>query len=91
MPNDHARVTAAMSELIKLMVEHPHEVSVHLFEENGEVVLRSVVSQADIGKLIGKQGRTARSLRTILHAIGKTTGNRYMLDISSNPAHSIVE
>jgi predicted RNA-binding protein YlqC (UPF0109 family) len=85
MPNDHAKVAAVLTELIKLLVDNPHEVSISRFEDNGESVLRCTVSQADIGKLIGKQGKTARSVRTILHAIGKTRGHRYLLDISPIP------
>jgi len=54
-------------------------------ELNGSICFRVQVSPSDIGKLIGKQGRTARSIRTILGAASMKTGHRYTLDILEIP------
>ena len=50
------------------------------------VALRIGVHLSDIGKVIGKQGRTAGSLRTIVTAIGMTHGTRFALDIVEQPS-----
>ena len=78
----HPKVTAVMTDLVKLLVDRPNDVTIQAVETEGDTTLRCLVSPADVGKLIGRQGKTARSLRTILHAIGKTVGERYLLDIS---------
>ena len=57
--------------------------NVHVTEVEGEhvTVLELRVAQADIGKVIGKQGRTARSIRTILGAAGMKLNRRFTLEI----------
>jgi len=60
------------------MADHPDDVRVEVISSDA---LRLTVHASDIGKMIGKQGRTARSLRTILGAIGMAHGTRYSLDI----------
>ena len=61
-----------MKELIKYiaqaLVDHPEEVSVAEVEGNQTSVLELKVAKEDLGKVIGKQGRTARAMRTILSA-----------------------
>lgn len=54
--------------LASVLVDHPEDVRVD--EETGDqgVVLRLVVRREDIGKVIGKQGRTARAIRNLVHA-----------------------
>ena len=54
--------------LASVLVDHPEDVPVD--EENGDqgVVLRLFVRREDIGKVIGKQGRTARAIRNLVHA-----------------------
>jgi predicted RNA-binding protein YlqC (UPF0109 family) len=78
----HAEVCALLSLLVRAMVDKPEEVFVCLAGTEGViVVLRVECAEEDRGKLIGKQGRTARSLRIILGAIGNTQGAQYRLDI----------
>jgi predicted RNA-binding protein YlqC (UPF0109 family) len=68
-------------EIACALVDNPESVSVEAFEDRGETVLRLRVAQTDIGKVIGKQGRTARSLRTILSAASMKLKHRFSLDI----------
>ena len=55
----------------------------------GGTVLRLHVSDSDIGKVIGKQGRTAHSLRTILSAVSTKYHHRYTLDIVERDAATV--
>jgi predicted RNA-binding protein YlqC (UPF0109 family) len=68
-------------ELAKALVDDTDAVRVEVFNENDSTVLRLHVAQTDIGKVIGKQGRTARSLRTILSAASMKYQRRFALDI----------
>jgi hypothetical protein len=70
-----------MLEIIRALVDQPEDVSVDLLEDNGTTVIRLRVAHQDIGKVIGKQGRTARSLRTILGAASMKLHHRFALDI----------
>jgi hypothetical protein len=74
-------ITAAITTVIKLMVDHPAEVTVKciLIEDGSD--LRISVAQDDLGKVIGRQGRTARSLRAVAAAMGMATKQRIRLDI----------
>jgi predicted RNA-binding protein YlqC (UPF0109 family) len=67
--------------MAKAVVQAPEEVSVEPFEENGQTVLELVVAESDLGRVIGRQGRTARSLRTIVHSASLRTRKRYQLEI----------
>jgi uncharacterized protein len=68
-------------ELAKALVDDTDAVKVDVFTENDSAVLRLYVAPSDIGKVIGKQGRTARSLRTILSAASMKYQQRFALDI----------
>ncbi len=74
-----------MDELIefvaKSLVDHPDEVSVRARQRDQQTVLELEVAEADLGKVIGRQGRTARALRTLLSAAGQKSRRRYSLDI----------
>ena len=74
-----------MKELIehiaKALVDKPEEVAVHAIEGEQTTVLELKVAQTDLGKVIGKQGRTARSIRTILGAAGMKMKKRFTLEI----------
>jgi uncharacterized protein len=74
-------ITDVLTRLIKLMVDRPDEVKIEtLFEATG-ITLQLKVAEHEIGKVIGKQGRTARSLRQILEAIGMTANLKIKLNI----------
>ena len=67
--------------LAKSLVDTPDEVKVHTFEREQATVIELEVAHADLGKVIGRQGRTARAIRTILNAAGQKTRRRFLLDI----------
>lgn len=74
-----------MKELLELiaqaLVDEPDEVSVHVVEGEQTTILELRVAQDDLGKVIGKQGRTARAIRTLLSASGTKLGKRFHLEI----------
>ena len=74
-----------MKELIemiaKALVDSPDHVVVRAIEGEQSTVLELRVAQTDLGKVIGKQGRTARSIRTILGAAGMKLKRRFTLEI----------
>ena len=74
-------MVALMEIVAKAIVEAPGEVTVEPFEEQGQTVLELVVAEEDVGRVIGRHGRTARSLRTILHSASLRTRKRYQLEI----------
>jgi len=74
-----------MKELIeaiaKALVDNPEQVSVRAVEGEQVTVLELHVHPSDLGKVIGKQGRTARSIRTILNAAGMKLKKRFTMEI----------
>jgi len=68
-------------EIVRALVDQPEQVSIELLEDRDATVIRLRVAHQDIGKVIGKQGRTARSLRTILGAASMKLHHRFALDI----------
>ena len=68
-------------ELGRALVDETESVKVEVMAAAESTVLRLHVSPSDIGKVIGKQGRTARSLRTILSAASMKLHHRFSLDI----------
>lgn len=79
-------MTALITGITKALVDEPEAVSVGVHQDGGATVLRLEVSPRDLGKVIGKQGRTARSLRTILGAASMKLKHRFSLDIVENDA-----
>jgi uncharacterized protein len=70
-----------MTEIAKALVDSPEAVNVEAIKDAESTILRLHVAPSDIGKVIGKQGRTARSLRTILSAASMKLHHRFALDI----------
>ena len=70
-----------VTEIAKALVDDPAAVVVEAVERDESTVLRLRVAPGDVGKVIGKQGRTARSMRTILGAVSMKHHHRYTLDI----------
>ena len=72
----------ALVELIaKSLVDEPEQVNVQSVDEGEETVLELRVAPNDVGKVIGKQGRTARAVRTLLGAAGMKLRHRFTLEI----------
>jgi len=67
--------------LAKSLVDEPDMVQVNTIEGEKSTILELRVAQDDIGKIIGKHGRIARSLRTILSAASSKDGKRVVLEI----------
>ncbi|MFQ5543775.1 MAG: KH domain-containing protein [Nitrospiria bacterium] len=67
--------------IAKLLVDRPESVMVKETEGEKTTIIELRVAQEDLGKVIGKQGRTARSMRTILNAAGTKMGKRCVLEI----------
>ncbi|HEY6342983.1 MAG TPA: KH domain-containing protein [Bryobacteraceae bacterium] len=70
-----------VSEIAKALVDIPEEVAVREVEGEQTTVLELRVAPSDLGKVIGKQGRTARSIRTLLGAAGMKLHRRFTLEI----------
>ncbi len=69
-------------EIARRLVDDPGAVSVEELERDGESVLRLTVAEADRGKVIGRQGRIVRALRTLIRAGGAREEKRYLLEIA---------
>lgn len=80
-PNRPDNMQQLVTEIAKALVDDPAAVAVEAQEDDGSTVLRLRVAPTDVGKVIGKQGRTARSVRTILGAVSMKLHHRYTLDI----------
>ena len=70
-----------IAETVKLLVNSPHKVSVETRTSTTSVTLLVRVAPDDIGVVIGRQGRTARSLRVLLNAISSHSALPFELDI----------
>ena len=70
-----------VEEIAKALVDIPEEVAVREVEGEQATLLELRVAPTDLGKVIGKQGRTARSIRTLLGAAGMKLNRRFTLDI----------
>lgn len=73
-----------MTQIARALVDHPDDVLLEAVEpEEGDeaTILELRVAPGDVGKIIGKQGRTVRSMRTILAAVGAGHHLRYSLDV----------
>ena len=78
-------VAASFTDLIafiaKALVDAPDEVEVELVDEETQLVVELTVAETDLGKVIGKQGKTARALRTLLSAAAQKSNKRVVLEI----------
>lgn len=70
-----------VEQIAQALVDAPAEVQVNAVEDGDATVLELRVAQTDLGKVIGKQGRTAKSIRTILGAASMKFKKRYTLEI----------
>ena len=68
-------------QIVKALVDNPEQVQVNEIVSVQTVVLELTVAKNDMGKIIGKQGRTAHAIRTVLNASSGKTRKRYVLEI----------
>jgi hypothetical protein len=67
--------------MAKVLVEQPDQVHVEAVEDPATTTLKLRVAPGDIGRVIGKQGRTARAIRSLLHAAAAKEKKRVVLEI----------
>jgi predicted RNA-binding protein YlqC (UPF0109 family) len=74
-----------MEELIEFvaqsLVDDAEAVNTRVYDRGDQIIVELEVAANDLGKVIGRQGRTARAMRTLLSAAGQKTRRRYTLDI----------
>ena len=63
------------------LVEHPDQVSVSQYQGDGETVLELRVAPEDMGKVIGRQGRIAKEIRTIIKSVAQREGQKVSVEI----------
>ncbi len=78
-PNGDMR--ALIEHIARALVDAPDQVSVNQLEEGQGTVFELTVAENDLGKVIGRQGRTARAMRTLLAATGVRLQKRFTLEI----------
>jgi predicted RNA-binding protein YlqC (UPF0109 family) len=81
MANDSGDMRMLVEEIAKALVDEPQQVEVKAVDQGETTVLELKVAGEDVGKVIGKQGRTARSIRTLLAAASMKYHKRYTLEI----------
>jgi predicted RNA-binding protein YlqC (UPF0109 family) len=74
-----------MKELLlyvaRSLVDHPDEVTVSEYEDNGTTVLELRVAEGDMGKVIGRQGRIAKEIRVLVKSLAQRSGKRVNVEI----------
>jgi uncharacterized protein len=65
----------------KQLVDNPDSVRITEEEKDGKIVFKIKVGQSDVGKIIGKQGRTAQAMRVLLSAVAAKNGKRAILEV----------
>ncbi|CAH0346957.1 MULTISPECIES: KH domain-containing protein [unclassified Bacillus (in: firmicutes)] len=68
--------------IVSALVDHPEEVRVTSREEDDKITFILSVSKDDMGKVIGKQGRVAKAIRTVVYAAGSSQHKKIYLEIS---------
>ncbi len=81
MSEPAADVRTLVEQIAKALVDAPDEVLVYQVEEDGETVIELEVAESDMGKVIGKHGRTVRALRCLVNAAGIRRQKRFQLEI----------
>lgn len=72
----------AVELIVRKLVREPESVDVREVErDRSTTVIEIRVAQEDVGKIIGRQGRTVKALRSLLHAAGQKQNRRYLLEI----------
>ena len=78
---DDSSLKEVIETIAKALVDAPDEVTVREIAGDQAIVLELKVAPGDLGKVIGKQGRTARAMRTLLRAAGMKLRKRFVLEI----------
>ena len=70
-----------MTYVVRNLVDNPDKVSVSQYESDGETVLELRVAPEDMGKVIGRQGRIAKEIRTLIRSVAQRSGQRVSVEI----------
>ena len=70
-----------IAEIAKRLVDNPDEVEVSFIEGKSTAIIELRVAKEDVGKVIGKSGRTANALRVLLSAVASRHGQKVVLEI----------
>jgi uncharacterized protein len=81
MTEQSGDMRALIEQIAKSLVDEPDQVSINQIDSEQGTVLELKVAPNDLGKVIGKQGRTARAMRTLLGAAGMKFHKRFSLEI----------
>ncbi|MBQ7400059.1 MAG: KH domain-containing protein [Clostridia bacterium] len=71
-------------DIVTSIVNNPDKVVIEEKVNGDTTVLNLMVDESDLGKVIGKQGRIAKAIRTVVKAVANSTGKRVIVDISEN-------
>ncbi len=71
-------------DIATAIVNNPDKVNITEDENGDTTVLNLMVEESDLGKVIGKQGRIAKAIRTVMKAVANSDGKRVIVDISEN-------
>ncbi len=71
-------------DIATAIVNNPDKVNITESESGDTTVLNLMVDENDLGKVIGKQGRIAKAIRTVVKAVANSNGKRVIVDISEN-------
>lgn len=71
----------AVEKVVKALVEKTDEVEVREKSSEKSTVIEVHLAESDIGKIIGREGRTIKAIRSLLYAAGQKHGRRYVLEI----------
>ncbi len=74
--------------IVKNLVDNPKEIQITEEEIEGKTSYKLNVGNSDIGKVIGKKGRTAQAIRTLLYAIAAKNGKHILFEVSDNKKES---
>ncbi|MFD2925499.1 KH domain-containing protein [Halobacillus naozhouensis] len=72
---------ALIETIVTPLVDHPEEIAVEVKKEDNKIVYHLTVHTDDVGKVIGKNGRIAKAIRTVVYAAGSDSNKRIYLDI----------
>lgn len=84
MADARSTLTQLVTFVVRTLVDEPDAVQVEVREEAQGLLVALHVAPADMGKVIGRQGRIARALRQVVRAAAVRAGTRAMLDIRSS-------
>ncbi|PWT95437.1 MAG: RNA-binding protein [Blastocatellia bacterium] len=71
----------AIEMIVRSLVDNPDAVDIREIDRSGTTLIEVRVAQEDVGKIIGKQGRTIRALRTVARVVGGKHNRRYVVEI----------